>query len=322
MNYGQLKAATIKILNSYSNSGQLIPATDGNVKDYIFRFPELANICQFEIATTAKYIHKVKRISQNPVPNQLPNALNKFDVVQHLGTDLTDMVAQGAKSYYFEVDNVADIYIEEERTSGVWTVLKTINHATPKGQYTAYKGFTGCTNTSYNVRVRFSGSYPYNVRNRALFAYLFPTEDDIPVYERYVKYTMPSDFYLLNRVVNKGNQMTYTNTIDWQFEGRNVIAVNYFLVGSIDIFYYAYPATIPDNVADDYEFEIDEEACQAMPYFVASQVLLDDPMNKSVGDKLYTIYQGKLANMTNAVTQGSTSIKNSLFTGDSINKLF
>lgn len=322
MNYGEAKSKTIKILNQYSNSGSLIPSTDGNTKDYTLRFPELFDICQKEIASTSKYIHKVKRISQNQIPNQLPNPLYTFDVKQHLATDLTDMSAKGAQSYYFEVDNVATIYIEEERTDDVWTVLETINHTTPKGQYTAYKGFTGCTDTSYNVRVRFSGDYPYNIRNRALFAYLFPTEDDIPVYEKYVKYTLPADFYLLNRVVNKGNQMSYTNTIDWQFEGRNVIAVNYFLIGSIDIFYYAYPATIETDVADSYDFEIDEEACQAMPYFVASQVLIDDPLNKSVSDKLYAIYQSKLMNLTNAVTQGSNSVKNSFFTGDSTNKLF
>lgn len=322
MNYGQAKTKTIKILNQYSNAGNITPATDGNTLDYTLRFPELFDIAQKEIATTAKYIHKVKRISQNPIPNQLPNPLYTFDVVQHLATDLVDMVAKGAKTYTFKVDSVADMYIEEERTSGVWTLLSTINHTTPKGEYTTYKGFTGCTNPSYNVRIRFGGAYPYNVRDRALFGYLFPTVDDITNYERYAKYTMPTDFYMLNKVVNKGNQMSYTNTLDWQWEGRNVVAVNYFLVGEIDVFYYAYPTTIDDTVADNYNFEIDEEAAQAIPYYAASQVLIDDPINKSVAANLFAMYQGKLANMVNAVTQGSTSVKNSMFTTYGTNKLF
>lgn len=322
MNYLQAKNKTIKLLNSYSSSGNLIPSTDGNMLDYTLRFPMLFDLAQKEIATVAKYIHKVKRISQNPIPNQLPNPLYTFDVQQHLATDLVDMVAKGAKTYTFKVDSVSDMYIEEERTPGVWTLLSTINHTTPKGEYTTYKGFTGCTDPSYNVRVRFSGAYPYNIRDRALFAYLFPTADDIPDYEKYSKYTMPPDFYMLNKVVNKGNQMSYTNTIDWMWEGRNVIAINYFLVGEIDIFYYGYPATIDDAVADSYEFEIDEEAAQAIPYYAAWQCLIDDATNKSMSDKYFAKYQSILSNLTNAVTQGSTSVKNSMFSGDSTNKLF
>ena len=322
MNYAEARLKTIRLLNQYSNAGNLIPSSDGNTLDFTLRFPTLFDACQKEIATTAKYIHRVKRISQNPIPNLLPTPLYTFNILQHLATDLVDMAAIEAKSYYFEVDGVADIYIEEQTSPGVWTNLATIHNTTPKGQYSVYKGFTGVVDPTHTVRVRFSGSYPYNIRNRALFAYLFPTTDDIPNYVKYVQYTMPSDFYMLNRVVQKGNTMLYTNTVDWQFEGRNVVAVNYFLIGEIDVFYYAYPATIDDTVADAYIFEIDEEAAQAMPYYVASQCLIDDPINKSVSDKLYAMYQGKLANLVNAVTQGSTTVKNSMFTGDGTNKLF
>lgn len=321
MTYAQFRDMTIKLLNQFSASGNLTPLTDAAVQDAVLRFPVFAQASQVEIATTAKYIHKKKVISQNPIPNLLPNPLYTFDVQAHLDSDLPDMVAKGAKSYNFEVDNVADIYIEEERVSGVWTILQTINHTTPKGEYTIYKGFTGCTNPNYNVRVRFSGSYPYNVRNRALFAYIFPTVSDIPVYQRYAEYTMPTNFYQLNKVVNKGNSMLYQNTIDWEWRGRNGIAVNYFLVGEIDVFYYAYPTEVPITPADDWEFDLDEEACQCIPYYVASQVLADDPVNKSVGVRMFEIYQGKLANMSNVITQGSQSVKNSMFLSND-SKLF
>ena len=320
MNYATFRDTTIKLLNYYSTSGNLTPISDGNTQDAVLRFPQFAQSAQLEIATTAKYIHKKKVISQNPVPNLLPNPLYTFDVQAHLGTDLTDMCAIGAKSYNFEVDNIATIYVEEEYPTGVWTILQTLTN-TVKGQYTIFKGFTGVTDVTHNVRVRFSGDYPYNIRNKALFAYVWSTVDDMPIYQKFAEYTMPSDFYMLNKVINKGNNMLYQNTVDWNWEGRNTIAVEYFMIGEIDVFYYSYLTTVPSTPTDDWIFDLDEEACQAIPYYVAAQILMDDPVNKSVSDKLLALYQGKLANMNNTISQGSQSVKNSMFVS-SDSKLF
>jgi hypothetical protein len=232
------------------------------------------------------------------------------------------MVAKGAKSYYFAVDGVSSWVIEEERVKDVWTELSTSNQVSPKGEYTAYKGFTGVSDPSYNVRVRFTGLYPYNIRNIALYAFVFPTIADIPDYERYVIYTMPTNFFSLNKVVQKGQAMLYDNTLDWNWEGRNEIALNYFLVGEIDVFYHAYPMVVEDGVLDDYILELDEEACQAATYGVATEIFRTDPQNKSVSDKLFAVYQGKLANMNNVITLGSNSVKNTLFRTDGNSKLF
>lgn len=322
MNYKTFKEDTLKLLNQWSISGNLIPLTDENTLDMVLRFPAFLNKYLQEIATSAKYIHKVKSISQNPIPNLLPSPLSCFDIIQHTDQDLTTMLAKGAKSYHFMIDGVSSWIIEEERASGVWTELSNGSQVSPKGEYSRYKGFTGVTDPSYNVRIRFTGLYPYNVRNRALYAYVFPTVSDIPDYERYVIYQMPSNFYMLNKVVQKGNGMIYDNTLDWNWEGRDKIALNYFLVGEIDVHYHAYPDIVADNVADDYILQLDEEACQAATYGVACEVFRTDPQNKSVSDKLYAVYQGKLANMTNVVTLGSTSVKNSLFKTDSTAKLF
>lgn len=322
MNYGTFKRDTLKLLNQWSISGNLIAETDENTLDMTLRFPAFLNKYLQEIATAAKYIHKKKTVSQNPIPNILTSPLTCFDIIQHTDSDITTMVAKGAKSYHFMVDGVSSWVIEEERTSGVWTELSNGSQTTPKGQYTRYKGFTGVTDPLYNVRIRFTGAYPYNIRNRAMYAYVFPTVDDIPDYERYVIYDMPDDFYMLNKVVQKGQSMIYDNTLDWNWEGRDKIALNYFLVGEIDIHYHAYPTVVPDNVTDEYILELDEEACQAATYGVACEVFRTDPQNKSVSDKLYAVYQGKLANMTNVVTIGSTVVKNTLFRAESGSKLF
>ena len=330
--YLEGKLQVKKLISQFSSSGQLTADTDSSIIDNIKRLPAFFNQYQTEVATNAKYIHGVKRISQNPIPNMLTNPLYQFDVQQHLSTDLTDMVAKGAKSYSFKMDNVGTAIIEEQ-VGGVWQALPIpviINNTTPKGEYTLYKGFILASSPTNNVRVRFTGSYPFNVRDKALFAYSFPTEIDIPTYEKYIKYTMPDNFYLLNKVDNKGNSMLRQNTIDWEWEGENelgesIIAINYFLVGEIDIHCYLYPDKVPDDVADGFKFQLKPDGFFAMCVGVAYEVLKDDPVNKSVADKLYAVYQSKLANMTNAVTLGSTNVKNSLFTGSDANtgsKLF
>lgn len=322
MLYSQAREKTIMLLNQFSNAGNLIPSTDGNTVDFTLRMPALLDFSQKEIATTAKFIHKVTHISQNPIPNLLSNADREFDVRPYQVVDITDAQVQGAQSYYFEVDGVATIYIEEETDpiNQIWTILSTINNTTT-GQFTAYSGFTGIQNIADNIRIRFSGLYPYNYRNRALYAYLFPTAAAVPPYTKFINYAMGQDFFKLQKVEIEKNDTPFPEIVPWQWEGRDVLAVNYYYAGSIDIFYYAYPATINDTVPDSYVFEIDEEACQAMPFYVASQLLIDDEINKSVSARLYDMYQGKLANLENVITQGDKSVKNTMFSSSS-NKLF
>lgn len=313
MNYATFRDTTIKLLNSFSASGNLTPLTDASVQDAVLRFPSLAEICQFEIATTAKYIHRKKPISQNPIPNLLQNQVCKFNIQSYLGTDLVDMVAKGAKAYNFEIDNIGIAYVEEE-VNGLWIINQTINNIV-KGQYTIFKGFTGITDVNNNIRIRFSGLYPYNIQNKALYAYIWPTVDDIPQYSRTNSYLMDDNYFELNAI------KTNKEIVEWSFEGRKYIGVPYDIVGKIDIFYHAYPTPVPgsnplDTVispADTWIFDLDEDACKCMPFYVASQILIDDPVNKSVGARLFDIYQGKLANLSNVITQGSQSVKNSMF---------
>lgn len=46
----------------------------------------------------------------------------------------------------------------------------------------------------------------------------------------------------------------------------------------IEIEYQKLPDTLDESFTDDDDFEVDEEACEAMPYYVAAQVLLPDLM--------------------------------------------
>lgn len=47
-------------------------------------------------------------------------------------------------------------------------------------------------------------------------------------------------------------------------------------VGEVLVEYFAIPHTIPPDAADEYQFEVDEDAAACMPYFVAAQQLVVD----------------------------------------------
>ncbi|MCK9218286.1 MAG: hypothetical protein M0P77_10290 [Firmicutes bacterium] len=311
MNLEQVKDKTIKLINNYSNSGNLISKNDPNYLDYSLRFNSLIDIAQKEIATVKK-IHRVKNISQNPVPNLLENPLYQFDVEQHLDEDLTFEAKQG-KAYYFEIDNVADVYVEEYDNG--WQVLEHISHTDPKGEYTAYKGLI---NAYGKVRLRFSGDYVYNIKNRAIYGYSFLTDDDVPPFTRFNRYFMPDDFYQLNKVVFDGNwreSKTYHTTADFFWEQRNVIALNYYNVGAYSIFYFAYPKSIDDDTLDDYELEIDMEAQEAIPYYVAAHVLMDET---SLYTTLLAMYNNKLANLDDRTANAPKAVENTMYSSQDI----
>lgn len=315
MNITQCDDKVIKLINYFSISGNIIPTVDPNSQDYRLRFRAHYDAAQKEISTV-KTIRRTHKISQNPIPNQLNNPLYMFDIIQHLDTDLTDMTAKGSKAYTFKVDNIATIYVEEE-INGVWTVLETINHTTPVGEFTEYKGLITASSTTNNIRVRFSGSYPYNIRDRALFKYTFPNAEAVPQHQRYNLYTMPTVFYKLNKVVFKGDASQgypYNPTADFFWEKSNVIAINYYNKGEYTIDYNAYPQDITDSTPSSYEFEVDIEAQELIPFYTAAMVMMDE--NGNINNKLYAIYQGKVANLDNNISNGATSVLNTMFTGN------
>ena len=84
-------------------------------------------------------------------------------------------------------------------------------------------------------------------------------------------YDMPDDFYALYRVW--ADDRPATNRFRWR-SGQIVIPEG--SAAEVIVEYYALPKSIDSSAADDYEFEIAEDACECMPYYVAAQQLLPD----------------------------------------------
>lgn len=297
----QAKTKALQYMREYSTNNSLNSASQNG--DYTLAFNNAADAAQKKIATIKKIITTYS-ISRNPILNQL-GLLTGFDIVQHLDVDLTDTVAIGSRAYYFEIDRQCTVYIEEQ-VSGTWTILSTITVPNTVTSFTAYKGLITPSSLLNQVRIRFGGLYPYNIRNRYLCQYTFPTVADIPDYTPYVKYTMPSNFMKLKGIVHRTDPRVYEHMSDYYWEGKRTLVVNFFYTGSFDIEYYAYPADITSTTTDDYVFEVDIDACEAIPYFMGAMALIEE--SPSISTILLNLYQAELGNLDPIDTGVSTMV--------------
>ena len=297
MNLGEVKERVIKLMNEYSNNGVVTPKTSGNYLDYIFRVPDLANDAQMEIASHIK-IPAVYSFTQYPIINLLGLHAG-FDMEQYLPGTEKIYAGGGAKAYYFEVDRPCTVYIEEEINS-VWTELKKII-ITDIVKFTGYKGNLTLTGENNCVRMRFTGDYPYVIRNRALFPYNFPSDNDVPTYKAYVAYELPDDYMEFEKVYRWHDQRQYgVMPEEYRLTGRKTIELNWFTNGQFDVHYFKLPEEIDATTSDDHELEIELRAQFLVPYYVAAMIVMDE--NQAVGTLLLNQYQNKLANLSNLYT--------------------
>lgn len=306
INYGESKTKAIKLINEYSNNGGI--NSDAYLADFTLRFPDAAQAAQMEIATIKK-IHAVYNFSQNAI-TPLGGRLSGFEEIQFLGTDYSNDVGLGAKSYYFEVDKQSTVYIEEETATGVWTILSTITIPNTVTYFTAYKGLITPVSALHNVRLRFSGTYPYNIRNRALWAYTFATAADVPDYRPYVKYTMPINAMEIKKIIQESDIRQYKSLSDYFIEGKTTVVVNYYYIGSFRVEYFQYPTVITPSTAEGFEFELDREAQELIPFSMAGQVLLTEDETRPLGVTLLNQYQNKLAGLSTEENASYAEINN------------
>jgi hypothetical protein len=303
MTLGLAKTKALQYMREHSTNGNLNSAAQN--ADYTLTFNNAADAAQKKVATIKKIISTYS-FSRNPIINQL-GLLQGFDIVQHLDTDNVLSVAVGSRAYYFEVDRQCSVYIEEQ-VGGVWTILSTIVVPSTVTSFTAYKGLITPSSVLNQVRIRFGGLYPYNIRNRYLCQYTFPTVNDIPDYLPYVKYTMPTNFMKLKGIVHRTDPRVYEHMSDYYWEGKRTLIVNYYYTGSFDIEYFQYPADITSSTQDDYVFELDIDACEAIPYFMGAMALIEE--NPSISTILLNLYQAELGNLDQLDTGVSTLVLN------------
>jgi len=298
LNLSEIRDLAYKLANSYSADGVLLPLSD--VIDMKMALTDFINTAYFK---SIQYdpIESVYSITQNCIPNLL-NTYSSFNIVQHLSDDY-GVSANGVRSYYFEIDHPATVLIEEN-IAGTWTSLATIN-ATGITSFTEYKGLVTPSNIANEVRLRFSGSYPYNIRRVALYAYAFASVDDIPKFQPYVRYTLPADYISLNRIIQNSDDRLRQQMLDYSIEKKSLL-INYYYNGSFDAYYASRPTPLSLDT-DSPQTRLENHSYLA--YFAAGQWLFSSGQ-QAQGLTLINMFSSFMTETMPTIDEQNNTIEN------------
>lgn len=97
----------------------LISASD--TLSYNVKSPGILTLLQSELIKQGD-LYSTYEISNKPLTNLL-GYTSGFDIIEFTGTELTYEATGSVKSYYFEVDKVGTVYVEDY--NGAWNTLAT-----------------------------------------------------------------------------------------------------------------------------------------------------------------------------------------------------
>ena len=121
------------------------------------------------------------------------------------------------------------------------------------------------------------------------------------------EYRLPEDFQDLYRLWENGRSVTGR----FRFRGGRLLTRPEDAGRELLLEYYAIPETITADTPDDYQFQLREDACNAMPYYVAAQQLLPDLVMDYTG--MLRMYQLALAGLSSGLPGESVRTAQRLF---------
>lgn len=293
MTLGECKEAVLKLINQYSIAGGVVPMAYNNQADYVARIVPLINDAQMEIAKTVRRIPAQMVITQAAIPNLLRAG---DGMIVHGNVDRAlPQTAAPARSYYFEVDGPATVYVEEYR-SGEWLITdERVITPTEKG-FVAVRGIAGSGENP--LRFRLSGATPYLFKNGAFYEYAFADEAQVPAFGEYVEYELPEDYYQLNgRGIphfNGGFVMGH----DFRWRGDKTLMLRRELVGEFIVEYFRFPVRLKESDPDSTYLDNAPDTHDAIPYLVGSMLTAQD--NQALSSRLYNIFETRISRMNEA----------------------
>ena len=101
---------------------------------------------------------------------------------------------------------------------------------------------------------------------------VFEFKNEEVVDEEYKSIGLPDDFMQEKKLRYFS---TNNNNLKYYIQ-KDKLKVHKSCLGKFELEYYAIPEEITEDNQDDYEFELDMDAQMALPYYVASSVLMSD----------------------------------------------
>lgn len=101
---------------------------------------------------------------------------------------------------------------------------------------------------------------------------VFEFEIKEEIEDEYNSISLPDDFEQEKML----RYFSSNNSLLRYYVQKDKIKIHKSCLGKFELEYYAIPEEITEDNADDYEFELDLDAQMALPYYVASSVLMGD----------------------------------------------
>ena len=118
------------------------------------------------------------------------------------------------------------------------------------------------------------------------------------------RHKMPADFLAVHRIWKDGRNVT--RKCSWR-GGELVLGAG----ESVELDYFALPAAIAEDTEDEYVFEVREDACEAMPFFVAGMVLASDLVQD--GSIFFELYEKARMNINGILPGHGSRVCNTFY---------
>jgi len=309
VNYGQIRSATLKLLDEWSSRGAIQAAN--KTADYNFKIQTLVNESIMELASTNAKLPKTFLIAHNPIKNALSDDTSTLR--QYLPGSDYSITLVNAQSCFFEASYPAEIVIEESPDGVNYTPIEDISVTATT--LTEYKRLITPTLPTNTVRLRFTGNYVYLFRNFVLYPYSFPSEVDIPQHRPWWVMDAPVDFLDLNYVEVKRDSRQYIPYSNMIKTPENQLSFNSF-DGPMELLvhYWRKPnlLTFTDVAVVDDAMLIDlrDDASLIIPYNIAGTIQDSEEMGR--GNTNFKKYNEKRTSLISSKSSSlSTIINNS-----------
>jgi len=320
LTYGDTRKDTLRLLDEVTSAGVVQTTADNTAKIFGFTNQAMKNLAE----TTAK-IHGEQYIVNASVKNTLADDNSSIKTFKPGDADISVSLVN-AQACYFEIIGPATVCIEEAAAgSTTYTNLETITVTSAVQSFTEYRRLITPTLATNTVRLRFTGTYVFYVRNYVLYPYTYPTAADVQQARPNFEYALPSDFLAINNVMVKKEVrqfVAYTNFILLpsrriafnRYDAPAEFIVNYWRMPTL----FSYSGTEVTDDAQLYDidtsgvtptYRISDDAAMCIPYFVAGNILLSEN-NASMGITYLNIYETRKAEILTAPSGFTSTVLN------------
>ena len=295
MDYGSMVTAVLKLIDEYSRKG----TTAATVKtvDYRLKMPEAVNAILMDLASTTGKLAAEWTIVNSPVLNEVSR--DTSSIKNHIpGTDDYIAILTGALSYFLEVTDSYDVYVEEEM-AGVWTTLVHLTPTAAVATFTELKGLLTLSAATNSIRIRLAGDYPYSYRNYILYPYSFPSVNSVQQNRPFFLVDLPTDWLKFNNTMIRRDIRQWMPFSEYKITPTQ-FGYNRYATGELLVNYYRKPTAIV--VADPSTPSVAElaqaldaapDATQIVPFGVAGTILTGD--NPSASSYFFNLYEVRKA---------------------------